>query len=446
MPISNLRGHLEGLWRRVVRSARREKPPVCAFETLRQGPAAKYEPWRHRWFPHRQVLIRGPNQTVAIHFGQRLQIATVCICMLGAVGCLGVSILAAWNRHEADRMAREMVVLRDTAHLEAEHAAQDRALLARISQELTQRMVERDRAAADPATNGKSLAQRQADIDLLIAEREATISRAFEERERVAAERDQAILERDAALAANRNTVAKLDEQMHSAIAEVEKIISSTGLDPNRLAPLKPQIKDDRNAPRGGPFIPWSSAAPIAIPGKDAGIERVETVASGLNRLERLSDVLAHLPVASPVGEVELSSGFGYRRDPISGEASMHEGLDFRGPRGSSIYATAAGVVVTAGYQAEYGNTVDIDHGFGLMTRYAHLEKILVKPGQSVVLHQNLGLMGATGRATGVHLHYETRVNSAARNPLNFLKADHYVPEKIPAASLQPDGINHDRD
>jgi murein DD-endopeptidase MepM/ murein hydrolase activator NlpD len=155
---------------------------------------------------------------------------------------------------------------------------------------------------------------------------------------------------------------------------------------------------------------------------------------------------LAHLPVASPVSDVDLSSGYGYRHDPFTGQGSMHEGTDFRGAYGSPIYATAAGVVASAGYQPEYGYTVDIDHGFGLMTRYAHLEKILVKPGETVSLHQKLGLMGATGRATGVHLHYETRVNGNARNPLNFLKADHYVPEKIPGPSVQSDAVGHDRD
>ena len=444
--ISNLRGKLGGIWGRVVRLAQRDKPPVCAFETLRQGPAPKRESWRDRWFPHRQILIRGPNQTAAIHFGQRFQIAVVFIAAFSALGFLGVSISAAWNRHEASRMAREMDALRTTAHLEAEHAAQDRDLLSRISRELTERMAERDRAASDPATNGKTVAERQADIDRLIAVREATIDRAFEERKRVAAERDQAIAERDAALAANRDTVARLDAQMHDTISEVEKIIASTGLDPNRLAPLKPQIKDDKSAPRGGPFLPWLGLKPDADLGQDVGIEHAQIVVTGLDRLQRLRDVLKHLPVASPVGEVELSSGFGYRVDPFTGQASQHDGADFRGPRGTAIYATAAGVVATAGYMPEYGNTVDIDHGFGLMTRYAHLDKILVKPGEAVVLHQKLGLMGATGRATGVHLHYETRVNGNARNPLNFLKVDHYVPEKIPAASLQSDGVSHDRD
>ncbi len=413
---------------------------------MRDGPAPKKARWVDRWFPHRQILIRGPHQTAALHVGQRLQIGIVSMALLGVLGFLGATLSAAWNQRQAVKMAAEMDALRSTAHLEAEHAAQDRALLGRLSQELTQRMAERDRAAADPSRNSKTLAERQADIDKLIAEREATIDHALAERARVARERDKAIAERDAAIATNREALAQLDAQTHSTIDEVEKIITSTGLDPNRLAPFKPPGKEDRNAPRGGPFIPWVSAAPPTDPARGADVARAQSVVFGLDRLQRLRDVLSHLPVASPVGQVEISSGFGYRVDPFTGQASLHEGVDFRGPRGAAIYATAAGVVTFAGAATDYGNMVDVDHGFGLMTRYAHMEKILVKVGDSVVLHQPLGLMGATGRATGVHLHYETRLGGRATNPLNFLKADHYVPEKIPAASVEHSGRGHNRD
>ncbi len=181
----------------------------------------------------------------------------------------------------------------------------------------------------------------------------------------------------------------------------------------------------------------------------------MNAVASGLDRFQSLRDVLMHVPLASPTPQIILSNGFGYRVDPFSGFGAMHEGVDLRASGDGAVYATAAGTVRFAGWKFEYGYLIEIDHGFGLMTRYAHLSKIIVKPGEPVALNQQLGQIGATGRATGVHLHYEVRVDGRPRNPVNFLKADrhvsetdHHVPEathtvsiQIPAA-VEPVGID----
>ena len=116
-----------------------------------------------------------------------------------------------------------------------------------------------------------------------------------------------------------------------------------------------------------------------------------------------------------------LSSGMGPRRDPVNGEADFHPGLDIVGDKGEPVYATAAGRVTHAGYQGAYGNLIVIDHGFGLETRYGHLSRFKVKPGMKVNRGDVIGTVGATGRATGTHLHYEVHANGRLLNPLQLL-------------------------
>ncbi len=116
-----------------------------------------------------------------------------------------------------------------------------------------------------------------------------------------------------------------------------------------------------------------------------------------------------------------LSSGMGPRRDPMNGNADFHPGLDIVGDKGEPVYATAAGRVVHAGYQGAYGNLIVIDHGFGLETRYGHLSRYSVKQGARVNRGDVIGSIGATGRATGTHLHYEIHANGRLLNPLQLL-------------------------
>ena len=116
-----------------------------------------------------------------------------------------------------------------------------------------------------------------------------------------------------------------------------------------------------------------------------------------------------------------LSSGMGPRRDPITGGPDYHSGLDIAGERGQPVYATAAGTVRRVGYEGAYGNLIVIDHGFGLETRYGHLQRFLVRPGSTVERGDTIGLIGATGRTTGYHLHYEVFANGRLINPLQLL-------------------------
>ena len=139
---------------------------------------------------------------------------------------------------------------------------------------------------------------------------------------------------------------------------------------------------------------------------------------------DRLSNTLVTVPVRKPVtGEIDLSSPFGVRMDPFVHEAAMHTGLDFRGDIGEPIHATAAGTVTIAGWTGGYGKMVEIDHGNGLATRFGHLSEIDVNVGEKIRIGEVVGKLGSTGRSTGPHLHYETRINGEPVNPQKFLDA-----------------------
>ena len=121
------------------------------------------------------------------------------------------------------------------------------------------------------------------------------------------------------------------------------------------------------------------------------------------------------MPLHAPVtGEIDETSPFGVRVDPFLHVPAMHTGIDFRGDMGEPIHATAAGTVTSAGWSGGYGNMVEVDHGNGLATRYGHLSAIDVKVGQTIRIGQVIGRLGSTGRSTGPHVHYETRVNGEA--------------------------------
>jgi murein DD-endopeptidase MepM/ murein hydrolase activator NlpD len=129
-----------------------------------------------------------------------------------------------------------------------------------------------------------------------------------------------------------------------------------------------------------------------------------------------------------PVNEGFVGSGFGWRHDPFTGRVSMHEGLDFAAPVGTPISAAAGGIVIVAEYHPAYGKMVDLDHGNGLTTRYAHAAKLHVKVGDIVKRGQLIADVGSTGRSTGPHLHFEVRVNGEAKDPEKFLAVGQMLP------------------
>jgi murein DD-endopeptidase MepM/ murein hydrolase activator NlpD len=169
----------------------------------------------------------------------------------------------------------------------------------------------------------------------------------------------------------------------------------------------------------GGPFVP------VKLPADASAFDRqLYRIHVSRAQVDRLSRTLVAVPVRKPiVGEVETTSGFGVRVDPFLRAPAMHTGLDFRGGLGDPVRATAAGTVTQTGWNGGYGKMVEIDHGNGLSTRYAHLSSFEVKEGQIVRIGQIVGRVGSTGRSTGPHLHYETRIDGDAVDPQKFLRA-----------------------
>jgi murein DD-endopeptidase MepM/ murein hydrolase activator NlpD len=177
-------------------------------------------------------------------------------------------------------------------------------------------------------------------------------------------------------------------------------------------------LKLDMPAAIGGPFVP------VKLPAGESFERSMMRVNLARADSDRLSATLVAVPVRKPVtGEIDLSSPFGVRVDPFVHEAAMHTGLDFRGDMGEPIHATAAGTVTIAGWTGGYGKMVEIDHGNGLATRFGHLSEIDVNVGEKIRIGQVVGKLGSTGRSTGPHLHYETRINGEPVNPQKFLDA-----------------------
>jgi murein DD-endopeptidase MepM/ murein hydrolase activator NlpD len=198
-----------------------------------------------------------------------------------------------------------------------------------------------------------------------------------------------------------------------------------------RLAGVSPGATPASGSALGGPLIeardPRALAAILDVDEDFAA--RVQQVGKNLTQVRSLTASADSLPLAKPVENPRLTSSFGVRFDPFTKNPAFHAGQDFGGGYMTPVTATGPGTVAFAGVRSGYGNTVEVDHGRGFKTRYAHLARIAVRPGQKVALGQSLGGMGSTGRSTGVHLHYEVWVNGRVQNPSRFLKAGEYVRE-----------------
>jgi murein DD-endopeptidase MepM/ murein hydrolase activator NlpD len=205
---------------------------------------------------------------------------------------------------------------------------------------------------------------------------------------------------------------------VNSRAAQAEMAVAKLGLNPGALV-------QEAQRGRGGPFIPFVGrmGRARAMGGSFAALE------GALFRMEVLERTLVAIPSGNPANILMMSSGFGYRSDPFNGAGAMHSGLDFKGPVGTPILAAAPGRIISVGWQGGYGQTIEIDHGQGIMTRYAHLSGYDARAGDMVAAGAKIGRMGSTGRSTGSHLHFEVRINGAAVNPRRFLEINQDVLE-----------------
>jgi murein DD-endopeptidase MepM/ murein hydrolase activator NlpD len=205
--------------------------------------------------------------------------------------------------------------------------------------------------------------------------------------------------------------LAILDRAAERSASRDGAIVAETGLDPARLS------LPYGEGGVGGPFIPVEATTPALDPA-------LLRVARDVATAERLKALMSFVPLRMPLsGDPSVTSPFGYRADPFLGRLALHPGVDLAEAYGADIHAAAAGRVVHAGLAGGYGNMVEIDHGNGLATRYAHMSDVLVEEGQEVDKGAVLGKLGSTGRSTGPHLHYEVRVDGEPVDPERYLRA-----------------------
>ena len=186
--------------------------------------------------------------------------------------------------------------------------------------------------------------------------------------------------------------------------SEIDDIITAAGL------PM-PNFEDTAV---GGPFVRPTdpNAFEATLDDLDQALVRLDTVRRNARKL----------PIAIPAPGAEITSKFGNRRDPFLSRLAFHGGIDFRVKSGTPVYSSGSGKVIHAGRNGGYGKMVEIDHGNGITTRYAHLSRVTVNEGDVVTLGARIGKSGSTGRSTGPHLHYEVRRNGNAVDPMRFLK------------------------
>ena len=197
-----------------------------------------------------------------------------------------------------------------------------------------------------------------------------------------------------------------------------------------KLTGMKPEeFRFDQPPAQGGPLVVLP-AQEMSVNGLEQQLNRLtHTVNDRSDKLQALETLLLQsqlsrklLPSFSPINDGWASSNFGWRMDPFSGVHAMHEGVDFVVEAGTTIRASAGGVVAYSDYHPQYGNMVEIDHGNDIVTRYAHASRLLAKVGQVVRRGEKIAEVGSTGRSTGNHLHFEVRYKGIAQNPVRFLR------------------------
>lgn len=365
-------------------------------------------------FPDREFFMRSQGQVRFIKISSRLQIAAAVVIL---------ALLLAWFITMATMAVTQYAATRDRLDLlnrEAEVAKSEsrvsayRKNLGEVASDLDKRQDYVEKLVETHL--GDLPDDRQADETVSDSSAEAakTIRKV------------SAVLPEAAGLAELEARqlafVERLTRFADRRSARAAQTIRRLGLNPGAmLAKL-----DDRSA-QGGPFIALATSS-------DGSTDpRFRRLGASLARMEVLERGLAGIPQVSPANDDFISSGFGYRSDPFTGGAAFHAGLDFKGPIGTPIYAAAEGIVRFAGVKQGYGNCLEIDHGNGLITRYAHMSRFGARVGQQVAAGNVIGAIGSTGRSTGPHLHFEVRINDRPVNPRPFLEAASHVFEETRA-------------
>ncbi len=352
------------------------------------------------WFPDREFFMRSHGEVRFIKLSSRLQLRVAG----GVIALLVLWLLAlavmGWNTWRAES---------DLASF-----ADEKARVATASERLQAYSGDIDRVVADLEAQQKFLEQMTDMLpeDITADEPDATVTDSSAETAATIRKISAVFPEARglAELEARQIALAeKLTRFANARARRAEAAMRKLNLDPRLMT------RETREA-MGGPFE--------ALTTRQAGAldPRFEKLGFSLARMAVLERALEGIPQVVPASVENITSGFGYRRDPFNGRGAMHAGLDFKGAIGAPIYAAAKGTVSFVGWQSGYGNTVEITHGNGMLTRYAHLARFDVRPGQPVEAGDRIAGMGSTGRSTGPHLHFEVRINDRAINPRPFLE------------------------
>ena len=253
----------------------------------------------------------------------------------------------------------------------------------------------------------EALAKTAAERDQVVRDAQDALLQAEDMAQQIATMKDQ-----------NNQIFRQLEEAMTVSVAPLAKMFRAAGMPTERIIE---QVRRGYSG-QGGPLTPLS----FSTRGEEASADalRANKLLNQMDRLNLYRIAAQKAPFANPVkAAYRFTSKFGPRRDPKTGGRRMHKGVDFAAPNGTPLYATADGVVTHAGWSSGYGRLVKIQHEFGIETRYAHMSKLRAKVGQRVSRGDRIGDMGASGRVTGVHLHYEVRVGGKAVNPMIYIKA-----------------------
>ncbi len=365
---------------------------------------------------------------------KRQEVARAESAYRAAIDNLGSAVDTAQEKGRAESAAAMLNLVEQNESLQ-QH-------LKDVSDRLATAESERARASAEHETlvarmkklddQVRAIASRHSEFSSLMSTLSSGLDDAMAERGRLAVEADRLAADRSAVsaemaelgrqqslLQANHEaTIDHLSQRTQAGIDMLKRMISRTGLDPDKVLPTGAD-----SGGLGGPFVP--------VPGaEDKTRAKLVGLGTQIGKLAQMRKLVHSLPVGAPLQNYNLMSPFGVRRDPLTGQLAMHPGVDLAGSYHEPVMATGPGVVKTAGWAGEYGNMVEIDHGYGLVTRYAHLSRVQVKAGQKVAFHQVVGIMGTTGRSTGPHVHYEVLSDGKTLNPAKFLEAARDVPKQ----------------
>jgi murein DD-endopeptidase MepM/ murein hydrolase activator NlpD len=295
---------------------------------------------------------------------------------------------------------RGRLALEQRLHAAEQALASKSGNLSQLGKQLADSRAELRDAEQARTTLQSKLQQLQADSQNA-SSRTSELKDSLAERERdmrqIAVERDRLRTQLDAQNVTTRSAVPR------TYLSQIEQLIASTGIDIDRMLGRLSNVPTGQ----GGPFI--------ALDPRYADTDR--------ERQEALQGLVQSLPLAAPLDHYQVDSGFGPRIDPINHRSAFHSGVDLAAPYLSPVLSTAPGVVTFTGVKDDYGRVVEITHAHGVVTRYAHLHRILVAPGQKVKVHQVIAELGSTGRSTGPHVHYEVLVDGVALDPAKFMEA-----------------------